>query len=148
MEDMEDSVKVLSLFDGGDVGGFLDNANEMLIARGTGAVDARVDVSDVVTNGAEAEVGLDIAYSGSESFGIFVAGAENVEREALSAFGSYAGELFKLVDQARHGFGKFGHSLIHFQIGDRAPEAMSARCLLERGKVHGSFASLRMTPHY
>jgi hypothetical protein len=51
MEDMEDSVKVLSLFDGGDVGGFLDNANEMLIARGTGAVDARVDVCDVVTNG-------------------------------------------------------------------------------------------------
>jgi hypothetical protein len=32
-----------------------------------------------------------------------------------NAFGSYAGELFKLVDQARHGFGKFGHSLIHFQ---------------------------------
>jgi hypothetical protein len=76
----------------------LGNANEMLIARGTGAIDARIDVSDIVANGAEAEVGLDVAYSGGESFGIFVAGAENVEREALSAFGAYAGELFKLVD--------------------------------------------------
>jgi len=112
---MEDSVKVLGLFDGGDVGGFLDNANEMLIACGTGAVDAGIDIGDVVTNGAKAEISLNVAYSGGESFGIFVAGAENVECEALSAFGSYTGELFKLVDQARHGFGKFGHSLIHFQ---------------------------------
>ena len=43
------------------------------------------------------------------SFGVFVAGAQDVKRETLSAFRSNAWELFQLIDEARHGFGELGH---------------------------------------
>ncbi len=76
---------------------------------GAGAVDAGIDVSDVVADRAETEVGLDVAHGGGEGFGIFVAGAKNVESQTLCALCANARELFQLIDQARHGFGKFGH---------------------------------------
>ena len=109
VEDVEDSVEVLGLLDGGDVGRLFDYADQPLVARRAGAVDARVDVGDVVADGAEAQIGLDVADGSRQRLGIFVARAQDVERQALRAFGAHAGELFQLIDQARHGFGKFGH---------------------------------------
>ena len=109
VENMEDSVEVLRLFDSGDIGRFFDDADQALVASGAGAVDARVDVGDVVADRTETEIGLDVADGGGERFGIVVAGAENVEGETLRTFGADSGELFQLIDQARHGFGKAIH---------------------------------------
>src|SRR5216683_3137891 len=44
------AVKVLCLFDGGDVGRLFDHAHQALIAGGAAAIDARVKVRDVVTH--------------------------------------------------------------------------------------------------
>ena len=73
VQDVEDSVEVLGLFDGGDVGGLLDHADQALVASGAGAVDARIDICDVVADRAEAEVGLDVTHGGGEGFGVFIA---------------------------------------------------------------------------
>ena len=56
VEDVVDAVVAAGLFDGGDVGGLFDDADEALVAGGAGAVAAGVDVGDVVADGAEAEV--------------------------------------------------------------------------------------------
>jgi hypothetical protein len=48
VQHMEDAVEVLGFLDGGDVGGFLDHADQALVARRAGAVDARIDVGNVV----------------------------------------------------------------------------------------------------
>jgi hypothetical protein len=109
VEDMVDAVEVLGLVDGGDVGGLFDDADQTLVARGAGAVDAGVDVGDVVADRAQTQAGLDVAHGGGEGLGIVFAGAKNVEGEALRGFCSDAGEFLQLVDEARHGFGKFGH---------------------------------------
>jgi len=107
-----DAVEVVRLLNGGDVGGLLDHADQALVAGCAGAIDAGVDVGDVIAHRAQAQVGLDVAHGGGEGFGIFVAGAQDVEGQPLRAFRADAGELFQLVDQARHRFGKFRHS--HF----------------------------------
>src|SRR6476661_2459113 len=109
MEHMENSVEVLCLFNGRDVGWLFDHADQSLIARWAGAIRARIDVGDVVANRAQAQIGFDIAHRGSQGLSIFVARAENVESQALRALGSDAWKLFQLIDQARHGFGKFRH---------------------------------------
>ena len=50
MEDMVDAVEVLGLFDGGDVGWLLDHAHQSLVAGGAGAVDAGIDVGNVIAH--------------------------------------------------------------------------------------------------
>ena len=109
VENMEDSVEVLGLLDGRDIGGFFDHAHQSLVTRGTSAVDAGIDVSDVIADGAEAEIGLDIAHRNRQGFGVFIARAQNVESETLGALGADAGELLQFIDQARHGFSELGH---------------------------------------
>jgi hypothetical protein len=109
VEDVEDSVEVLGFVDGGDVGGLFDDANQALVAGCAGAVNAGIDVGDVVADGAETQIGFNVADGGRKSLGVVVTGAEDVEGETLRAFCAYAGELFELIDEARHGFGKFRH---------------------------------------
>jgi hypothetical protein len=109
VKDVEDSVEVLGLVDRGDIRGFFDHAHETLIPRGTRAIDARVDIGDVVANGAKAQIRFDVSHRRGQCLGVVIARAENVKGEALRALGPDAGELFQLIDQARHGFGKFGH---------------------------------------
>ena len=109
VEDVEDSIEMFRLVDRGDVSGLFYNTDQALVSRRTGAIYARIDVGDVVADRAEAETGFDVSDRGGERFGVFVAGAKDVKREALRALGSDARELFELIDQARHGFGEFGH---------------------------------------
>jgi hypothetical protein len=45
-----DAVEVLGLFDRSDVGRLFDHAHQALIACGAAAIDARVNVRDVVTH--------------------------------------------------------------------------------------------------
>ena len=67
---MVDAVEVARLFDGGDVGGLLDHADQFLIAGGTAAIDAGIDVGDVVADGAQAQLGLHVADGGGERLGV------------------------------------------------------------------------------
>jgi hypothetical protein len=110
---VKDSIEVLRLINGGDVGRLFDDADQALVARGAGAIYAGIDVGNVVADGAETKIGFDITDSDGEGFGVFIAGAENVKSQALRALGSNARELFQLIDQARHGFGES----VHWGIG-------------------------------
>ena len=83
MEDVVDAVVAAGFFDGGDVGGLFDDADEALVAGGRGAVEAGVDVGDVVADGAEAERGFEGADGVGERGGVGVGRAQDVEGEAL-----------------------------------------------------------------
>lgn len=109
MEYVVDAVVGAGLLDGGYVGRLLYDADEALVADGAGAVGARVDVGDVIADGAEAEVGLQLADGVGQGLGVLRRGAEDVEGEALGAAGSNAGELAELVDEAAHGLGETSH---------------------------------------
>ena len=89
--------------------GFFDDADEALVARGAGAIDAGVDVGDVVADGAEAQAGLELADGVGECFGVLIAGAQEMEGESLRALCSDAGQFFKLFDEAGHGLCKARH---------------------------------------
>lgn len=115
VEYMKNSVEVLGLFNCRDVRRLFDNAHHALIADRARAVRAGIDVGYVVADGAQAEIGLHVANSRRKRFSIFVTGAENVESKSLGALGTDTWELFQLIDQARHGFGKLGHR--NFVIG-------------------------------
>ena len=85
VQNVEGAVEVLGLFDGGDVRGLFDYADQALVTGGASAIDAGVDVGDVVADGAQAQVGFDVAHGGREGFGVFVAGTQDVEGESLRA---------------------------------------------------------------
>lgn len=109
VEDVVDAGVGAGFFDGGYVGGLLEDAEEALVADGVGAVDAGVDVGDVVAEGAEAQVGLELSDGEGEGVGIGGGGTEDVEGQALGGLRAYSGELAELLDEARHGFGEAGH---------------------------------------
>ncbi len=111
VEDVVDAVVAAGFFDGGDVGGLFDDADEAVVAGGGGAVGAGVDVGDVVADGAEAEVLFNLADRVGEGVSVFGGGAEDVKGEALGGFGADAGELAQLVDEAGHGLGEAGTSV-------------------------------------
>jgi len=110
VEDVEDSIEVLGLFDGSDIRGLFHDAHQTLVAGRTGAVRAGIDVGDVVADRAETEIRFDVPDGLGQAFGIFIAGAEDVEGQTLRALGADAGELFQFINEPRHGFGKLGHS--------------------------------------
>jgi hypothetical protein len=72
VEDVVDAVVAAGLFDGGDVGGLFDDADDALVARGVGAVGAGVDVGDVVAERAEAEVLLERGWMAARGAGVGV----------------------------------------------------------------------------
>ena len=83
VEHVIDAVVAAGLLDGGDVGGLFDDADQALVAGGLRAVDAGIDVGDVVADGAEAELSLRARMAVGERSGIGFAGAQDVEGEAL-----------------------------------------------------------------
>jgi hypothetical protein len=100
---------MLSLLNGGDVGGFFDYAHQAQIACGAAAVNARVDIRDVIANGAEAQIRFYVADRNGQRFGIIAGRAENVEGESLSGFAANPRQLLEFVDQASHWLCKFRH---------------------------------------
>jgi len=111
MEDVVNAVVAAGAFDAGDAGGLFDDADEALVAGGTGAVCAWIDVGDVVADAAEAEAGLEFADRVGEGRGFFIRGSQEVKGESLRALGAYARELLQFVDEAGHGLGVAGHVL-------------------------------------
>ena len=109
VKDVVDTRIVAGALDAGDAGGLLDDADEALVADGAGAVSAGIDVGDVVADGAEAQAGLKLADGVGEGGGVFIAGAQEVEGEALGALGADTGEFLEFVDEPGHGLGVAGH---------------------------------------
>jgi len=103
-----DAVVMARLFNGGDVGWLLDNANQPLIPRWAGAIDTGIDISDVVADGAEAQAGLYVMNGGREQLGILVAGAQDVECKALRGLTAHAGQLLQFFNKASHRLGEPG----------------------------------------
>src|SRR5271169_6077720 len=97
------------LLDGGNVGGFLDHADELLITSSTAAVAAGIDIGDVIADRAQAQLGLDVSNRGGESFGVIFARAQNMEAEALRTLATDSRQFLEFVDQPGHGFGKARH---------------------------------------
>ncbi len=100
VEDVIDTVVVARPLDGSDVGWLLEYADQALIACRICAVVAGIDVGDVVADGAEAKVSLELLDGMSESASVFIAATEDVKRQALRGLGADTGELAKLFDQA------------------------------------------------
>ncbi len=119
VKDVIDTVEMTRLFDGGNVCRFLDHTDQFLVARRTGAVFARVNVGNVVADGAEMEIGFDVAYGGGKGFRIVFARTEDVEGEPLRALAADSRQLFEFVDEPGHRLGKFGHKgICNFVIGN------------------------------
>jgi hypothetical protein len=106
---MISAVEVARLLDGRDVSGFLDYAHKALIPRGAAAIDAGINVSNVIADGAQPQVGLHVAHRCGESLGVGVAGAQNMKRQTLRALAADPRQLLEFVDEPRHGLGKFRH---------------------------------------
>src|SRR5580693_10666189 len=53
MQHVINAVEVFGLLDGPDIGGFLDDANHPLVAGSAAAVDARIDICNVVAYGTQ-----------------------------------------------------------------------------------------------
>jgi len=75
MKHMVDAIEVASLLDGGDVRWLFDDTHQSLIARGAAAVNAGIDIRDVVADRTESKALLDVANSASECVCILVARA-------------------------------------------------------------------------
>jgi hypothetical protein len=102
MQHVIDAV-VVGALDHGDAGGLFDHADLPLVARGAGAVDAGIDIRDVVADGAEAQLRLQLANSVGERVCVGHAGTQDVEGKALRTFGADAGKFAQLLNEARHG---------------------------------------------
>lgn len=107
MQHVVDAVKAPRLFDGGDIRWLLYHANQALVTGRAAAIHARIDIRDVVANRAEMKAGFDLADRIGQKFCIFVACAEDVEGKALRRLTADARQLFKFVDEPRHGLCKF-----------------------------------------
>src|ERR1700741_232301 len=84
------AVVAARFFNRGDVGRLFDDANEALVAGRAGAIQARIDVSNVVADGAEPQARLHFAHSVSQCVRVLIAGSKDVKGEPLRAFGAYA----------------------------------------------------------
>jgi len=96
-------------FDAHDVGRFLDHADHFWIAAGIAAVEAQVAFANVVAEAAETQLVLNVEEGLREMFGVFAAGAQHVEGDALRGFLADAGQVFQCVDEAGQRFGEVGH---------------------------------------
>src|ERR1035438_5759791 len=106
---MVDAVEMPSPFHRGNVGGFFDNADQFLVTGWAAAVDARIDVGDVVADRAKTQTGFDVANGSGQRIGVVIAGSQNVECKALSALAADTWQLLEFIDEPGHGLSKFGH---------------------------------------
>jgi hypothetical protein len=109
VENVIDAIKVARFFDCGDVCRLLDYANNFLIARRAAAVNAGIDVGNVVADRAQMKVGFNVADSGGEGVGIVRTGAQNMKGETLGALAADSRQFLEFVDEPGHGLGKFRH---------------------------------------
>src|ERR1700722_8940624 len=90
-----DTVEIPGLFDRSDIGGFFHHANQALGAGCTAAIYTGINIRDVVADGAQSQISLDVAHSDSERFGVVVTRTQDVERKTLGRFASNSWKLFQ-----------------------------------------------------
>ena len=85
MQNMVDAIKVLGLFDGGNVGRFFHHADQSQVAGGAAAVHAGIHVGDVVyTDGASRRLAFTSRTTLARALGIVVGRSQDMrEREPL-----------------------------------------------------------------
>ena len=89
----------LGFLDAGNVGWFLNNANDPLIARRIGTKSAGVKLRNIVANGAKAQMRFKIANGLRQRDGILLLRAQQMKGKPLRAFSSNAGKFAQFVDQ-------------------------------------------------
>ena len=110
MEHVVDAIEMPGLFDRGDVGWLFHHADQFLISGRIAAIDAGIDVRNVVADRAQAQLSFYVSDGGGEGFGIVLAGAQNVESQTLCALAADSGQLLEFVDEPGHRFGKLRHA--------------------------------------
>ena len=93
MQHMVSAIEMPCFFNGRNIRGFLNHANQPLITRGTAAIGARVDIRDVIANGTQPQVRFDITYGARQGFRVSIAGAQDVKGQPLSALASDSRKL-------------------------------------------------------
>src|SRR6185437_16829112 len=74
MQHVVGTVVAARLLDGRDVSGLFHDADDVLIAHRAGAVHARVDIGDVVADGAETKLRAKLENSGGERASVGIRG--------------------------------------------------------------------------
>ena len=97
------------LLDGPDIGGFFDDANHPLVAGSAAAVDARINIRNVVADGTQTQLSLHIAHRSGQRLRILVIRAQDVKPEPLCGFAANPWQLLEFIDQPRHRLCKFRH---------------------------------------
>lgn len=97
------------LFDRRDISRLFHNAHQPLIAYCICAIGARIDVGNVVADGAQLQPGLQLADRICQPLRIFRRGSQNVKGQSLSALRADPRQLAQLVNQPRHRFGESRH---------------------------------------
>jgi hypothetical protein len=103
------AIEVFCFFNRRDVGRFLYHTYNPLVASRATAVNARIDVGNVVADGAEAKAGFHITHGRGQAFRVSIAGTQNVEGKALSALAPDSRKFFQFVNEPGHWLGKFRH---------------------------------------
>ena len=85
---------------------------------------AQLAVADVVADAAEAQLVLHVEDGLRQMLGIFAAGAQHVERDALRGLLPDAGQALEFGDEARQRFGEIGHRLRTCPGGRPMPPSM------------------------
>src|SRR5579872_2942262 len=83
MKHVINPVEVFGLFDSADICWFFHHANHPLVARGTAAVNARINICNVVANGTKTQLSLDVAYRRGQSLSILIIRAQDMKPEPL-----------------------------------------------------------------
>src|SRR6202042_3615269 len=102
VQNVRDTVVTAGLFNHCDVAWFFHHTDDPLAAGRARAIDAWVNIGDVVAGGAEQQPCLELAYCVGQRSGVFRARAEDVESEPLRALGANPWEFAQLFDQPRH----------------------------------------------
>jgi hypothetical protein len=85
-----------------DVGWFFYDTYQTLVASGAAAINAGIHVSDVAADRAEMQIGLHLPNGFGQEFGVFVAGSQDVEGEALRRLAADSRQLLQFVDEPGH----------------------------------------------
>src|SRR5581483_11005930 len=74
-----DAVVRSRFFYRGNVGWLFHHTHEALVACGAGAIDTRLDIGDVVADGAEVQALLEISDRRRQGFGLVFTAAQNMK---------------------------------------------------------------------
>jgi hypothetical protein len=89
-----------------DIRRLFDNADNALIACGARAINAGIDIGDVVAVGAKSQLLFKFADGVSKCAGILGAGSQNMKGQPLGILGADARQLLEFFNEPRHGLGK------------------------------------------